>query len=1308
MVEVSNNFQTECEAYVGSYKFGKIKVNYIDDNPLNYEQGAYSSTNGTKIDETQSVRYNKLVECEPNFKYKIELGNSAIKMKIITYTEAQAFIAAHDNLVDGNELTTEATARYISVTIYSNDTLEGTAITLNNTIKNGEIAGVELKGNTTQNGTPTPSSPVEVNNVTGEQVVRVCGKNILPQDKYINDTTINGITYINNGDGTFSASGTATADTSIAIIPAGEIELEANQPYYLYSSIPYNANTFNLSIVMWENNATKYLTANNTYTPTTTPTQERLALWIPNGVSVNIQNAKIMLVRGTTRPTEYEKLQNKDYEINLGKNLYEGSQDFSGTWANSTSWSTAEETYNGLVVKYRQSAWNGLYKEIYVQKGDVYTFSFFAKKETSGRVTAYLTGSGVDATPQNKGFDITTEWQRYSFTFTITTSGKLRARVENPTNDSITYICGYQLEKNKTMTSYSPYFEPIELNKIGTYQDFIRKGTGKNLYVGYDNMLEGFLPQSGAYPTTNSSYPNAKYFTIYLKQGESITTSGITSNATGRIRFIDKTTNQVLGSVDIGQSNYYITTASYGDGFKNGTITAKKDIILGFMLITENEYGLGNFQIEMGSTATYYEPFGYKDKWYIEKNVGKVVLDGSESWSIFENVDGSNLFRIAFSNYVKNQLVYCNYYKGKQNQTGRTNFDIYTRYDISSLDILDNRYSTLADFKTWLQSNNTRVYYAFANPTYTLIDNEELLNQLEAVSHAETQEGITNIMTTGDLPAILDVMPDLTESIRGKQIKPYIGYNITSHDDLKNFKITGKADSNGKILGATPQTQIDIEIFNENNKHNLENKQIYVSTGLDETEGNYVEWQPFTITQAKDTQTKNHTNYTGYDDMMRNTTQYIDNIDYGEKGIPLYDYLCKVAKQIGMAVANDTIVNGDFIVRGNNFTNNEKILTVLSDIGKIADGFMMINRDNLLEVVDIAPIDDTREAIELTTNLYNEDFQNSPAFGPTNELAIGETNIETNAIVKSDEEAIAKDGVKKIEILDNYFLGELADKEEVANVLWEHLNGFSYYPYKTPYNGYPYIDLGDKLNITDINNNTYNSFIFNYVFEYNGGYKGNVGAEALSVTAAKYKTNNTLGKQFRKVGIEIDRVDGKITSEIDARDQADKDLVKAYTTAIEQSTGSISSRVEAVEKNLNGDGTAENPGVIEDIKTINKTMLTQDSSAFSAVVEQQDVNTSDIKEYNDDKNLQAIRKQIKFDINGVTMTAEGSTDADMKLHLSNKQIEFLYGNSPVLTINGNSIKFSSVSFEELGLGNYRWQDEADDSLSLYYKEEETT
>ena len=100
--------------------------------------------------------------------------------------------------------------------------------------------------------------------------------------------------------------GTATANTTIVIIPANIINLEVNQPYYLYSNEAYNVDTFNLSIVMAEGSSNKYLTANHTYTPTTTPTSEKLQFYIGNGKSVNKINIKVMLVKGNKAPTQYE------------------------------------------------------------------------------------------------------------------------------------------------------------------------------------------------------------------------------------------------------------------------------------------------------------------------------------------------------------------------------------------------------------------------------------------------------------------------------------------------------------------------------------------------------------------------------------------------------------------------------------------------------------------------------------------------------------------------------------------------------------------------------------------------------------------------------------------------------------------------------------------------------------------------------------------------------------------------------------------------------------------------------------------
>lgn len=140
----------------------------------------------------------------------------------------------------------------------------------------------------------------------GKRVWFKKSNNLLPTNKYISTTTINGVTFTNNGDGTFNISGTATANKTIEIIPENNFQLEQGQAYYLYSSVPYNASTFNLSIAMTDNGSLKFFTANNTYTPTTQPTQERLGIYIPSGTTVNATNVKLMLVKGNTAPRVYE------------------------------------------------------------------------------------------------------------------------------------------------------------------------------------------------------------------------------------------------------------------------------------------------------------------------------------------------------------------------------------------------------------------------------------------------------------------------------------------------------------------------------------------------------------------------------------------------------------------------------------------------------------------------------------------------------------------------------------------------------------------------------------------------------------------------------------------------------------------------------------------------------------------------------------------------------------------------------------------------------------------------------------------
>lgn len=80
--------------------------------------------------------------------------------------------------------------------------------------------GLTVYGKTTQNGTPTPESPIALESpgAGGSIGVTVAGKNLLPYPYVNSSKTVGGITFTDNGDGSVTVKGTATAQVFFNIL----------------------------------------------------------------------------------------------------------------------------------------------------------------------------------------------------------------------------------------------------------------------------------------------------------------------------------------------------------------------------------------------------------------------------------------------------------------------------------------------------------------------------------------------------------------------------------------------------------------------------------------------------------------------------------------------------------------------------------------------------------------------------------------------------------------------------------------------------------------------------------------------------------------------------------------------------------------------------------------------------------------------------------------------------------------------------------------------------------------------------------
>lgn len=127
----------------------------------------------------------------------------------------------------------------------------------------------------------------------------------------------------------------------------------------------------------------------------------------------------------------------------------------------------SEETYRGLTVRYRNMAWYSLGQYYDAEPNTTYTFSFYSKASEAGNFMEIYTlptedwNSPITSPPAIANQAITTEWKRYSITFTTKSGGTLLPRVSSTKDGPTIYVAGYKLEKGSVATPWCP--NPAEI-----------------------------------------------------------------------------------------------------------------------------------------------------------------------------------------------------------------------------------------------------------------------------------------------------------------------------------------------------------------------------------------------------------------------------------------------------------------------------------------------------------------------------------------------------------------------------------------------------------------------------------------------------------------------------------------------------------------------------------------------------------------------------------------------------------------------------------------------------------------------------
>ena len=409
-----------------------------------------------------------------------------------------------------------------------------------------------IGGNSIQNGTPTPTSPVEIESV-GDKT-----KNLLNASLWKTSVTNNGITveYLEDED-CFLLNGTATSTAIIAEkyinipnVPGTSYVLSAK---YVSGSIDRTNGSGNKYAVAYFGNADTINTMNNWYSihlqnqDVTGSAQvnnknyiTRFWFYVSSGVKFDNYKVKIQLAEGNVA-TPYEPYGYKvPIKVN-GKNLI----NYKNLYSDTSKFTINDEG----IVSGNHTSFN--FKYYYIPKeyiGKELTFSVDLKK--LGIVNGIYVAANINGVKHSGNrISSTEEFEKSTLTFTPTSENDY-IYITYGSGAGTVYAKNIQLELGSTATDYVPYVEPKiyniyldePLRKIGNYADSIDYASGKIIrnvkelvFTGNETWNMENLSYGSNFYTMLSDAMAGNSYKIYSNRFEYKTDGALSENYSCRI-----------------------------------------------------------------------------------------------------------------------------------------------------------------------------------------------------------------------------------------------------------------------------------------------------------------------------------------------------------------------------------------------------------------------------------------------------------------------------------------------------------------------------------------------------------------------------------------------------------------------------------------------------------------------------------------------------------------------------------------------------------------------------------------------------
>lgn len=177
-------------------------------------------------------------------------------------------------------------------------------------------------------------------------------------------------------------------------------------------------------------------------------------------------------------------------------------------------------------------------------------------------------------------------------------------------------------------------------------------------------------------------------------------------------------------------------------------------------------------------------------------------------------------------------------------------------------------------------------------------------------------------------------------------------------------------------------------------------------------------------------------------------------------------------------------------------------------------------------------------------------------YGPVNSIVLARTPAEDNIAV-TDTQSVEANGLTEVKLANNEILDD--DRQSLAQPLLDAADGFDFYPSSIDTVGLGWIEVGDRIEVTDNNNNSYETIITASQINIGNGVKETLTSTAPTETQTNYAMAGGIGKTIRNTEIKVDKQNQQILSIIEEQTRFENETLSNFSSIVQNITSIVTS-----------------------------------------------------------------------------------------------------------------------------------------------------